>query len=59
MDEQQDGRGMPARFGQAAIGLAQGVLNESVADRTAVEKEELILGHGPGQFRQADQADQH
>ncbi len=55
--DQQDRRGMAARLGQAAIRLAEGVLDETIADRPAVEEEELILRHWPGQFGQSDQAD--
>jgi hypothetical protein len=35
--DQQDGSGIPPRFGQAPIGFAQRMLNELVADGAVVE----------------------
>ena len=51
--EQQNRRRVPARFGQAAIGFLQSVLDELVADKSAIEVDVLILGGWPGQVRQA------
>jgi len=54
--QHQNRGGIPARFGQSAEGFAQGVLDKFVANVPAIEIEELVLGGGPGQFGQADDA---
>ena len=47
---------MPARFSQSAVRLAQGVLDESIADHSAIEIKILVAGRRTGEFRQADDA---
>ena len=55
LQQQRRGR-VPARLRQPAVRLAQGVLDEPVADRPAVEVEVLVFRGRAGQLGQADQA---
>ena len=47
---------MSAGFGEPAVGLADGMLDEAVADVPAVEEKVLVFRCGAGQLGQADDA---
>ena len=46
--QKKHGRGMAPRLGEAAVGLAQRMLNKPVTDGAAVQKQMLVLRRGAG-----------